>query len=123
MPEQNSPEPTEVPRPDEARLPIPAPDRRPAGTTADATGLTRLATRTVATGPVLAATVLGAATAAAVTGAAVAARLLWPWVTASRPNLPQPTQPTRPVTSSSGWSGPTVYFRYTSIEIHWPGQP
>jgi hypothetical protein len=120
MAEQPSPEPTEIARVGDARLPIPAPDRRRVvASRAGATDLTRLTARTLATGPAIAVTVLGAAAAAAVTGAAVAARLLWPWATAGRPNLVGPSQ--QP-TSSSGSIGPSVYVRYTSVEIHWPGQ-
>ena len=106
MPEQ----PIDRDRRDEAKLPVPAVDRRPVRAAENAV------VRTFAVGPALAASLIGAVAAAAVTGAAVAARLLWPWTTTAVRDVAQP-QPT-----TSSWFGPGVRVSYTHVEIYWPGE-
>jgi hypothetical protein len=129
MSEQQPPEPTDIDRPANARLPVPARDRR-----AVRPRDTMSAPSTFVAGPALAASLLGAAAAVAVTGAAVVARLLWPWTTAAgrdlaRPPVPTPsTRPSRAVAPGrhpahvAGWLGPGVRVSYTHVEIYWPGE-
>jgi hypothetical protein len=118
MPEQQPLEPSDIDRPMDNRLPVPATDPStglPARNTRDGA---RLATRTFGAGPVLAASMIGAAAAAAVTGAAVAARMLWPWMSPVLRDVVPPAEQAPPV---ARWLGPGFHVSYTHVEIHWTG--
>jgi len=133
MSEQQPLEPTEIHRPDDGNLPVPATERAVTRQISPRE-IVRLANRTVARRPVLTASVaalsvVGAAAAAAVTGTAAltrAARLLWPGSTGQSPlvralasNDPADLPGARPT-----WpAGPSVHLRYTRVEIRWSARP
>jgi hypothetical protein len=120
MSDQQVPEPADLPRTDQAPLPIPAPARLPVTLRRERQrAVARLAARSLINGPVRVASVVGVAAAAAATGAAVAARLLRPRVMEDRPGVPPPSW--RPTTADV--LRPTVHVSYTRWEIHWFDQP
>ena len=117
--EQQVPEPTDIPRTNDPRLPVPAPARLPVARRSGRPGaITRLAARGLIPGAVRAASVVGMATAAAVTGAAVAVRLMRPLIMESGPGLAPPNR--LPITARPLRAA--VHIRYTRWEIHWSDQ-
>ena len=120
MSDQQVPEPADLPRTEEARLPVPAPARLPVTLRRGRRGaVARLAARGLIVDPVRVASVVGLAAAAAVTGAAVAGRFLRPQVVEGRPGiLPSNRRPT-----TAEVFRPSVHVRYTRLEIHWSDQP
>jgi hypothetical protein len=119
MPSPDPSKPADMHDSKDARLPVPAQDRRRVARTSRAASVNGPDTlvRALVDAPFVAGSVAGAAAAAVMTGAAMATRLLWPW--ASRPEPPWPSQQPQ---SLSTWVGPGVRVSYTHIEMRWPLQ-